>query len=100
MECLLRRIETALMNGGRRAGAFRKRKRRCEPVMVRSDVVPVTGLEPVRCFQQGILSPWRLPIPPHRQIGLFILSPNLLIVKEKDAGKWKRSAGANNYTDR
>ena len=24
-------------------------------------LVPVTGLEPVRCFQQGILSPWCLP---------------------------------------
>ena len=31
-------------------------------------LVPVTGLEPVRCCQQGILSPWCLPIPPHRQL--------------------------------
>ena len=31
-------------------------------------VVPVTGLEPVRYCYRGILSPLRLPIPPHRQI--------------------------------
>ena len=30
------------------------------------DMVPMTGLEPVRDCSQRILSPWRLPIPPHR----------------------------------
>ena len=30
------------------------------------DSVPVTGLEPVRYCYHGILSPGRLPIPPHR----------------------------------
>ena len=30
--------------------------------------MPVTGLEPVRGCPRGILSPLRLPIPPHRQI--------------------------------
>ena len=30
-------------------------------------LVPVTGLEPVRCCHRGILSPLRLPIPPHRR---------------------------------
>ncbi len=30
-------------------------------------LVPVTGLEPVRCYHRGILSPLRLPISPHRQ---------------------------------
>ena len=29
-------------------------------------LVPVTGVEPVRCCHLGILSPVRLPIPPHR----------------------------------
>lgn len=29
-------------------------------------LVPVTGLEPVRCRQRWILSPLRLPIPSHR----------------------------------
>ena len=32
----------------------------------RSAMVPMTGLEPVRDFSQRILSPLRLPIPPHR----------------------------------
>ena len=31
-------------------------------------VVPVTGLEPVRYCYHGILSPGRLPIPPHRRL--------------------------------
>ena len=30
-------------------------------------MVPLTGLEPVRSFERGILSPLRLPIPPQRQ---------------------------------
>ena len=29
--------------------------------------VPPTGIEPVRCFHRGILSPLRLPVPPPRQ---------------------------------
>ena len=33
-----------------------------------SFLVPVTGLEPVRCRQRWILSPLRLPIPSHRQV--------------------------------
>ena len=32
----------------------------------RDILVPVTGLEPVRCCHRGILSPLRLPISPHR----------------------------------
>ena len=35
-------------------------------------LVPVTGVEPVRCCHRGILSPLRLPIPPHRHIGAGI----------------------------
>ena len=38
-----------------------------------SELVPVTGLEPVRCRQRWILSPLRLPIPSHRQKRLKIL---------------------------
>jgi hypothetical protein len=30
-------------------------------------LVPRAGIEPARCFQRGILSPVRLPIPPSRQ---------------------------------
>ena len=36
-------------------------------------LVPMTGLEPVRVLRRGILSPLRLPIPPHRQIFQIIL---------------------------
>ena len=43
--------------------ARRKRYDACD------ELVPVTGLEPVRCRQRWILSPLRLPIPSHRQIG-------------------------------
>ena len=41
------------------------------PVRVSHILVPVTGLEPVRVLPQGILSPWCLPIPPHRRQGLW-----------------------------
>ena len=36
-------------------------------------MVPVTGLEPVRCRQRWILSPLRLPIPSHRHITICII---------------------------
>ena len=36
----------------------------------RVSLVPVTGLEPVRCRQRWILSPLRLPIPSHRQVSV------------------------------
>ena len=39
-------------------------------------LVPVTGLEPVRCCQRGILSPLRLPIPPHRRVQRALLYHN------------------------
>lgn len=35
----------------------------CRPFLV-----PLTGVEPVRLLQRGILSPLCLPIPPQRQI--------------------------------
>jgi hypothetical protein len=31
-------------------------------------VVGMMGLEPIRCYHQRILSPLRLPIPPHPQL--------------------------------
>ena len=31
-------------------------------------LVPLTGIEPVRCCQRGILSPLRLPVPPQRRM--------------------------------
>ena len=36
--------------------------------------LPVTGLEPVRDRSHGILSPGRLPVPPHRHIRRVALS--------------------------
>ena len=36
-------------------------------------LVPVTGVEPVQCFHRRILSPLRLPVPPHRQFCANIL---------------------------
>ena len=36
-------------------------------------LVPLTGIEPVRCCHHGILSPGRLPIPPQRQLKTLII---------------------------
>ncbi len=35
-------------------------------------LVPLTGVEPVRCCHRGILSPLRLPIPPQRRVAKAI----------------------------
>ena len=64
----------------RNTGLFRlfqtkEKKRRLYPNH-RFYLVPVTGLEPVRPCGQGILSPWCLPIPPHRRTVIdYIRSP-------------------------
>ena len=44
-------------------------------------LVPVAGVEPARYCYHGILSPARLPIPPHRQITKYIISYPQMIVK-------------------
>jgi hypothetical protein len=49
-----------------------------------SDMVPVAGLEPARCFHQRILSPLRLPITPYRRAGIM-LTPENLPVKNRVA---------------
>ncbi len=36
--------------------------------LIRTRMVPLTGIEPVRYFYRGILSPLRLPVPPQRPI--------------------------------
>ena len=46
----------------------RKGKNRCTHRSECSDLVPMTGIEPVRDCSHGILSPGRLPVPPHRRI--------------------------------
>ena len=39
--------------------------------------VPPTGIEPVRCFHRGILSPLRLPVPPPRQVYMNVIDCNM-----------------------
>ena len=36
-------------------------------------LVPLTGIEPVRCCHHGILSPGRLPVPPQRRFFFFFI---------------------------
>ncbi len=60
--------------------------------MLALTVVPVTGLEPVRVLPHGILSPGRLPIPPHRQIGFYILPRTPDLVKKKSRAARTRAA--------
>ena len=57
-----------------RAGAFKSAKRYALPRHQQKRrrkasflLVPLTGIEPVRCFHRGILSPLRLPVPPQRR---------------------------------
>ena len=67
----LRRPEHSNTEGWRSpsaAGTQNKRQLRKQLPFI---LVPVTGLEPVRCRQRWILSPLRLPIPSHRQTALF-----------------------------
>ncbi len=42
-------------------------------------LVLVTGLEPVRCCHRGILSPLRLPVPPHQRKSVLSQPRKLLI---------------------
>ena len=60
------------------------KNRRRERYEVRDDVVPVTGLEPVRCRQRWILSPLRLPIPSHRRVNAVIIQQNFRNFKQKN----------------
>ena len=53
------------------------------PTALSRDMVPETGIEPARDRSHGILSPGRLPIPPHRQISFYILPRTLRAVKQK-----------------
>ena len=39
--------------------------------------MPLTGIEPVRCFHRGILSPLRLPVPPPRQVYMNVIDYNM-----------------------
>ena len=65
-------------------------------------VVPVTGLEPVRCRQRWILSPLRLPIPSHRQVYQHIIPYRPVDCKKKFAPQGRRGrlcgAGGKNHS--
>ena len=50
-------------------------QKRPEPLRLRSFLVPLTGLEPVRILLRGILSPLCLPIPPQRRADSKIYLP-------------------------
>ena len=52
----------------RHSTVFQGRHLFCMPFMV-----PLTGIEPVRCCHHGILSPGRLPVPPQRHITNIII---------------------------
>ena len=67
----------------RRERALAFEKSRSKRYKACSDVVPVTGLEPVRCRQRWILSPLRLPIPSHRQINGVIIAQDSRKFKSK-----------------
>ena len=41
--------------------------------------MPLTGIEPVRCFHRGILSPLRLPVPPQRRTLDIITRYDLIV---------------------
>ena len=49
-------------------------------------VVPLTGIEPVRCCHRGILSPLRLPVPPQRRNDLRWNLSHLTIAQKKCQG--------------
>ena len=56
-------------------------------VMGISELVPVTGLEPVRCRQRWILSPLRLPIPSHRRMKQPYYTRTRPKLQEKSPGR-------------
>ena len=48
----------------------------------------MAGLEPARLLGRGILSPLRLPIPPHRlAIQLYDILPTSQVIVEKQANQ-------------
>ena len=64
------------------SGLWARRAANCSTPRYRGDInpdmVPVTGLEPVRYRYRGILSPLCLPIPPHRRISARSIIPHPL----------------------
>ena len=58
----------AALSGSLTSGLLPKRHEKPAAPLACGFLVPVTGIEPVRCFHRQILSLLRLPISPHRQI--------------------------------
>ena len=81
--CLSRSIRagTAPLPGGMRYTRHQKRT----PPWGRSFLVPLTGIEPVRCFHRGILSPLRLPVPPQRRRAGINLTHLTLALRKSQA---------------
>ena len=62
-------------------------KKMGNPVRIPHFLVPVAGVEPARPCGHGILSPGRLPIPPHRRKAWVLYSVFLLIARGFLLGK-------------
>ena len=58
----------AALLGSLTPGPLPNRRKKPAAPLACGFLVPVTGIEPVRCFHRQILSLLRLPISPHRQI--------------------------------
>lgn len=56
----------------------------------------MTGVEPVRCFHRGILSPLRLPIPPHQRMDNGVLEESRTLTRK--ALDSKSSVSTNSTT--
>ena len=70
---------------------LQKAKNKPEQSGLCSGVVPLTGIEPVRCRHRGILSPLRLPIPPQRHkscLPLMINDCRLIVKPLKQFRAW------------
>ena len=57
------------------------KKKHGDPFGVPCFLVPVTGIEPVRCFHRQILSLLRLPVSPHRLMNYDSLPQTVKICK-------------------
>ena len=57
-------------------------------------LVPVAGIEPARCCHRGILSPLRLPVPPHRHKPHVTTAESILSSKRRQQFNYCRICGA------
>ena len=77
--CADRSGAETLNSGDKARTSVQKRKDGCtHPSFL--FLMPVMGLEPIRCCHQQILSLPRLPIPTHRLFGLCFVEPTKVII--------------------